>query len=129
MRRVARHSALIALTAPEVVARRLAQMAIAGPRPGAGDRREYARMGAEKVAAYCESWNAMTMALWRIQADAWFAMLRAAWTPWTPLRARHSALAAWQRAASRVLVAGMRPVSRRTAANARRLRRAKRRPG
>ena len=128
MRRVARHSAAIALTAPQVVAHRLARMALAGPFPGARDQLEFTRMGAEKVAAFYESWHAMYAEGWRIQQEAWAAAMRAAWFPWQGRApgAAH-ALAAWQRAATRMLAQGMAPVSRRTSANARRLRTAKRR--
>src|SRR4030095_13287642 len=56
---VAHHSAAIALTAPQVVAHRLVRMALSGPVLSARDRREFTRMGAEKVAAVYESWDAM----------------------------------------------------------------------
>ena len=125
---LARHAAAIAWTAPQVVAHRLARMALAGPMPSVRDQREFSRMGAEKVAAFYESWNAMWVQSWRIQQQAWSAALRAAWFPWhahgfNPARR----MRALESATSRILETGMAPVRKRTVANARRLGHAKRR--
>ena len=125
---LARHTAAIAWTAPQVVAHRLARMALAGPVLSARDRREFSRMGAEKVTAFYESWNAMYAQGWRIQQEMWSASLRAMWLPWqarTISPARQ--LLALQGATSRILEKGMVPVRKRTVANARRLRRTRRR--
>jgi hypothetical protein len=119
---LARHSAAIALTAPQVVTHRLARLALSGPVLSARDRREFTRMGAEKVVAFYESWNAMLVQSWRIQQEIWSASLRAMWFPWqarTPDPARQ--MRALQSATSRILVKGMAPVRRRTVANAKRL--------
>ena len=125
---LARHSAAIAWTAPQVVAHRLARMALAGPMPSLRDQREFSRMGAEKVAAFYESWNAMWMQCWRIQQEMWSAPLRAVWFPW---QARSYSPARQMRvlgsATSRILEKGLAPVRKRTVANARRLGHAKRR--
>ena len=125
---LARHSAAIAWTAPQVVAHRLARMAHAGPVLSARDRREFSRMGAEKVTAFYESWNAMFAQGLHIQQEMWSASLRAMWFPWqarTYSPARQ--VLALQSATSRILEKGMSPVRKRTVANARRLGRTRRR--
>ena len=125
---LAQHSAAIAWTAPQVVAHRLARMALAGPVLSARDRREFSRMGAEKVTAFYESWNAMFAQGLRIQQEMWSASLRDMWFPWqartfSPTRQ----MLALQSATSRILEQGMLPVRKRTVANARRLGRTRRR--
>jgi len=86
-------------------------MALAGASPSARDRREFHRMGVEKIAAFYESWNAMCLALLR-------ANLNLAVTPfqfwWSPHRRRRTGLS--------ILGAGLVPIHRRVTANARRLR-------
>ncbi|MDQ6639969.1 MAG: hypothetical protein M3Z15_09945, partial [Pseudomonadota bacterium] len=52
-------AAELAFAVPQVVAHRLARMANAGPHLSARDRKEFARMVAEKNSAFGESWNAM----------------------------------------------------------------------
>src|SRR3954454_21310068 len=51
----------LALAVPQVIAHRVGRAALAGPFPSPRDRRELQRMGAEKVAAFYESWNAMVI--------------------------------------------------------------------
>jgi hypothetical protein len=112
----------LAVAAPLVAAHRLSRLALAGHRPGSRDRREFALMGAEKLAAFHESWNAMFMQSLRIQqevvASMWRSYFSPKFTPWplvTPptLDLSYSTL--------RVLAKGMAPVHRRVVANARRL--------
>jgi hypothetical protein len=93
-------AAELCLVAPQVIALRSLRT---------HDRREMQRMGTEKVQAYWESMNAMTLAASRV----W-------WTAWT---------SPWSAAASptRILEQGLAPVHRRAAANARRLRRIRKR--
>ena len=127
---IARHSAAIALTAPQVVAHRLMRMALAGPMPSLRDQREFSRMGAEKVTAFYESWNAMCMQSWHIQQELWSRSLRTMWFPWQA-RAFDPArqMLAFQSATTRILEKGMAPVRKRTVANARRLGRTRTRRG
>ena len=121
-RRVLRQTSDLAIAAPLVVAHRLTRMMTAGANPGARDRRDFQRMGEEKVAAFGESWNAMawqmlrsnqTLALslmapwWRMRFDDWSMLFR-------PIQA-------WQSASINVLGKGIAPVRRRAVANARRL--------
>ena len=81
----------LGLAVPEVIVRRMAGM----------DRREFHRMGSEKIAAFTEAWTAMAVEAFRF--------------PW--LRPD---------ATLRILGAGMAPIRRRAVANARRLRRRRR---
>jgi hypothetical protein len=101
-------------------------MAVAGPTLSARDRKEFQRMGAEKTAAFGESWNAMTLqALHAHQALA-ASFFRAFWSPSLKGRPSASAVAArLQSAALDVLGKGMAPVHRKAVANAKRLARTK----
>lgn len=119
----------LAIATPQVVTHRLARLAAAGPAPGARDRREFQRMGSEKVAAFWESWGAMALqaagaqqrALWSMQTALW----RALWFPMAAGRAGTAigpgALQQWQRSALDVFAHGLAPVHRRAVANSRRL--------
>jgi hypothetical protein len=53
--RIGTQAAELLVAAPQVVAHRLGRMALSGPRPSVNDRREFHRMGAEKVAAFGEA--------------------------------------------------------------------------
>ena len=116
----------LSIAVPQVVTHRMIRMALAGPRPTARDRREFQRMGAEKVAAFYESWYAMYVQVLRIQLDVASPIVRSLWFPWThnaPFAAM-SAIDASRRVLS-VLGKGMTPVRHRAVANARRLGRVK----
>ena len=99
----------LAFAAPQVATHRLARLAAAGGAPSARDRREFHRMGVEKVAAFYESWNAMYLALLRANLSIALWPLRF----WGPN----------SQTGLNVLLAGIAPVHRRATANARRLRR------
>jgi len=113
----------LALAVPQVVAHRLLRMAHAGPHLSARDRKEFARMVAEKHTAFGESWNAM--ALQALQSQRTFAAaLALAATTTRSTRASPAAqtLAAHlQQAALAVIGKGLAPVHRRAVANAKRL--------
>src|SRR5215471_4094285 len=110
--RLATQAFELSMAAPQVIVHRITRLAFAGLSPSARDRREFHRMGAEKVAAFYESWNAMYLALLR-------ANLNLALSPfqlwWSPMRSQRTGLA--------ILGHGLAPIRRRAAANARRLRR------
>ena len=114
------------LAAPQVVAHRLGRMARAGHRPSVKDQREFHRMGAEKLAAFGEAWQAMTLQMLKSNQRLAASMMRSGW-PGAALRngsmdaplARAAAL--WQQAALDILGQGIRPVHRRAVANAKRL--------
>jgi hypothetical protein len=114
------------LAAPQVVAHRLGRMAVAGHKPSAKDQREFHRMGAEKLAAFGEAWQAMTLQMLKSNQQIAASMMRS----WWPARAVRGgtkaaplaqAATAWQQAALDVLGQGIRPVHRRAVANAKRL--------
>lgn len=115
------HAAELAFAVPQVVAHRVARMAAAGHTPSARDRREFHRMGAEKVAAFGESWFAMGAEMLRVQ-QAWAATLwRWSLAPWAGAMPWPPSQAQWQQALHGVLGRGIEPVHRRAVANARRL--------
>ena len=112
----------LGLAVPEVVARRVVRMALAGPSPSAADREELLRMSAEKFSAFYESWNDTFLAVYRanlrlfLSAPAWWSM---AW----PGHGYRSGSARLQRAALDILASGVAPIHRRAVSNAKRLRR------
>lgn len=116
-------TAELAFAVPQVVAHRLLRMANAGPHLSARDRKEFARMIAEKNSAFGESWNAM--ALQALQSNRAFAatLARAAWTPPSTRGnpAAHALATQLHNAALAVLGKGLAPVHRRAVANAKRL--------
>ena len=124
---LATKAAELAFVVPQVVAHRVARMAIAGPSPSERDRKEFQRMSFEKVTAFGESWNAMAMQAFRANQLLAASFLRAFWLP--SLRGKpfaNAAAAQLQGAALGVLVKGMTPVHRKAVANAKRLARTKR---
>ena len=123
---VARQAAELAVAIPQVIAHRLTRLARAGPAPSGRDRREFQRMGAEKAAAFAESWNAMARQTLQAHQTLALSFLRAFWSP---ARARSSAPSATRqvgRAVTAIVQAGLAPVHQRAVANAKRLSRAKR---
>jgi hypothetical protein len=118
-------SAELAFAAPQVVAHRMARMAVAGPVLSERDRREFQRMGAEKLTAFAESWNAMALQAARANQDLAAGFFRSLWSPlaWASPFA-HTA-AQLHSAALGVLHEGIDPVHREATANARRLARTK----
>lgn len=130
--RLGQQASELMAAAPQVVAHRLGRMAAAGARPSAKDQREFHRMGAEKVAAFGEAWQAMALQMMKANQQITASMLRSGWLTPGSLRglnapALNKAAVAWQLAALDILGHGMRPVHRRAVANARRLGRTSRR--
>ncbi|MGZ8259341.1 MAG: polyhydroxyalkanoate granule-associated phasin [Caldimonas sp.] len=123
-------AAELAWAVPQVVAHRLARMAKAGAKPSPRDRKEFARMVAEKQAAFGESWQAMAQQALRSQQSLARALARAATSPLAPHRkAAVNPLALqlqMQQAAMAIWGKGLAPVHRRAVANAKRLSRIKR---
>ena len=115
----------LACAVPQVVAYRVTRMAVAGPTPSARDRKEFQRMGAEKMAAFGESWNAMTVQALHAHQTLAASFFRAFWSPSLKSRPSASAVAAQvQNATLGVLSKGMAPMHRKAVANAKRLARA-----
>jgi hypothetical protein len=105
----------LSLAVPQVVALRTARMLAAGASPSARDRREFERMGTEKVLAFWESMSAMGLEMAKAQQQYALLAMRQWWSPW---------VSPWSAAASaaKVLDKGLAPVQKRASANARRLR-------
>jgi hypothetical protein len=128
-RKLAEQAFGLSLAAPQVVAHRLARMAASSSStPSARDRREFTLMGAEKVAAFYESWAAMGLAAFTAQQ----AMLQSMWrsAALLPLGlSRPASLlptpAALTAHTVRVVSQGLAPVHKRAAGNAKRLGRLK----
>ena len=131
-RRLGRAATQMAVAVPQVIAHRVGRMIGGGPLPSGRDQQEFYLMGTEKVAAFQESWVAMSwqtvaaqqqFTLWWLQT--WWKVALGGWM--NPPNLQHLSTAAQQRLlASLVDVAqqGMAPVHRRAVANARRLGRA-----
>jgi len=116
----------LAVAVPQVVAHRVARMAIAGPNPSLRDKKEFALMVAEKKLAFGESWNAMAAQAMRANQAMALSMLKSFWSPSFRRQTSPGAMAAQiQRAALGVLSKGIAPVHRKAVANARRLARTK----
>lgn len=121
--RIATQAADLAWSVPQVMAHRLARVALAGSSPSARDRRELHRMGAEKIAAFYESWNAMFVVAFRAYLSFARSPFPFGWFPWTAVAAPRRWSARSQRTALDIVGSGLAPIQRRASANARRLRR------
>jgi hypothetical protein len=118
----------LGLAVPQVIALRAARMAAAGASPSVRDRKEFYRMGAEKVLAFNEAWNAMAAQAFLENQKLALSFVQSLWFPWThPRSSAKSASRKLTRAGLGILGKGMAPARRRAVANARRLGRAKRR--
>ncbi len=112
----------LAFAVPQVVAHRLTRMALAGTRPSARDRKEFYLMGAEKWAAFSESWAAMAKQLTRENEKMALALVRSFWFPWAAARpSAKSTAEQMSTAAMGIVHKGVAPVHRRAVANAKRL--------
>ncbi len=119
---LSRQATELALAAPMVVAHRLTRMAMAGPLPSTRDRREFHLMSHEKVAAFQESWTAMTLQALAANQSLMLSCARAFWSPWLGGAAASPSLASeMQGAWLGILAKGMAPVHRKATGNARRL--------
>lgn len=127
--RLGREAAQMAAAVPQVVAHRVGRMMTAGVVPNGRDQQEFYLMGAEKVAAFNESWAAMSrqalaaqqqFLLWWMQT--WWKVALGGWM--NPPTLGHLSSSAQQRLFGSMLDVthrGMAPVRRRAVANARRL--------
>jgi hypothetical protein len=123
---LAQQAAELALAVPQVVAHRVTRMALAGAHPSPRDRKEFARMVAEKNEAFGDAWQAMAMHGARVQqalGASLFSSFLAIARGRRPSPAR--SVAQLQHATLGVLGKGLAPVHRKAVANARRLARTK----
>ncbi|HXA35576.1 MAG TPA: polyhydroxyalkanoate granule-associated phasin [Steroidobacteraceae bacterium] len=118
----------LAIAVPQVVARRVARMAAAGPNPSARDRKEIRMMIGEKQAAFAQAWSDMAIQAFRANQALTASMFRLFFAPFsykTP--SSQSVMAQAQDAVVGVLNKGLAPVHRRAVSNAKRLAKSKRR--
>lgn len=118
--RLAGQAAELGLAVPEVVARRLTRLALAGASPSAEDWHEFYRMSAEKVSAFYESWNGVFLATWR--ANLQLLSSGPTWSATSASPHRRAARTKVHRMTLDILASGIAPVHRRAVANAKRLR-------
>ena len=111
----------LAFAVPHVVAHRVTRMALAGASPTARDRREFRRMGVEKMAAFSESWSQMTIQALRASYEVAASFWRAWWAFWLSGKTSPLVRSQLHDAAYGVLARGIGPVHRRAVANAKRL--------
>lgn len=107
----------VANAVPQVIAHRLTRMALAGVNPSAHDQHEFYRMGAEKVEAFYESWNAMLLQSLQINQRLLFSC----WFPWAVNGSSKSPVEQLEQAATQILTSGIKPVHKRAVSNAKRL--------
>ena len=83
-------------------------------------------MGAEKITAVNEAWNAMAVQAFRVNQQVTLSFMQSLWFPWVrPKPSVKSASRQLRNAALGILEKGMAPVRRRAVANAKRLGRTK----
>lgn len=118
--RLAAQAVELAFAAPQVVMHRVARMANAGSTPSAHDRREFTRMGSEKVLAFYQSGAAFWSQVLRMQLQWSQSLLAMGWGLAFGARPRGRPRAAAE-AAARLVSAGLAPLHVTAVANARRL--------
>ena len=123
---LAAHGIGLGFAVPQVLAHRIMRMALAGSSASARDRSEFYLMGFEKIAAFYESWTAMSIEMVRVNMEYFVLPAQYCWLGLPlglPVTKPFSRAAApdFQRAALAVLGAGVAPIHRRAVANARRL--------
>ena len=116
----------LGVAVPQVIAHRVARMALAGASPSARDRKEFDLMRTEKIIALGEAWNAMAMQAYLENQKLALSFMQSVWFPWIRPSAK-SASRQRHNAALRIFGKGMAPIHRRAVANAKRLGRTKRR--
>ena len=118
---LATRNAELALAAPQVIAHRMARMAAATYPLSARDQKEFHGMGAEKLRAFADSWQAMALQAVRANQTLAAGMLKNFWVPCAWGRVAVPSVAQLQNAALGVLSKGLAPVHRKATSNARRL--------
>jgi hypothetical protein len=115
-------AAELAVAVPQVVAHRVARMAVAGPALSQRDRKEFKLMIAEKQTAFTQAIQAMATQTLRANQSLAASFLRSMWSAnfWgNPSGAK--AATQVRNAALGILDKGMAPVHRKAVANAKRL--------
>jgi len=115
----------LSVAVPQVVAHRVARMAIAGQTPSERDKKEFELMVAEKKIAFGQSWNAMAVQAARANQTLALSFFKSLWMPSRRKPSVGTMTSQIQRAAVGVLNKGVAPVHRKAVANAKRLARTK----
>lgn len=113
---LSRKTAELAVAVPQVVAHRVARMALASPQLSARDRKEFQGMVREKQLAFGQAWMAMAMEAARINQQLLSSFFLWPWSSMKPSSAR-----LYRTAAQSILAKGIAPVHKKAVANARRL--------
>ena len=122
-KRLSKQALELSIAAPQVVAQRVARMAMAGPNPSARDQKEFKQMSDEKVAAFYQSWSAIWSQMFKSQFVIAHAMNSAVVSAMLSGRSPSmgTAFQAVASETSKVMSAGMKPVHRKAVPNAKRL--------
>lgn len=115
----------LSLAVPQVIAHRVARMALAGQTPSDRDKREFERMVAEKKDAFGQSLNAMAAQAVRANQTLALSLIKSFWLPTGRTLTARAVASRVQRATVGVLSKGMEPIHRKAVANAKRLARTK----
>ena len=120
-RSLALKTAELAFGCPQVIGQRVSRMAMAGALPQGRYGAELHRMGAEKVSAFYESWNAMAMQMFRANQTLANSLWRWYWQSWFTGQSIAWRVPSQSSLALGVLSSGMAPIHRRVMANVKRL--------
>ena len=115
----------LSFAAPQVVAHRLARMALSGQTLSKRDKKEFDLMVAEKRLAFGQSWNAMAVEATRANQALAMSFFKSFWTPTGRKPSVRAVSSQIQRSAVGVLSKGVEPIHRKAVANAKRLARTK----
>lgn len=113
----------LGLAAPQVIALRLSQFALAGAAPKAGDIAEFNRMIVEKQVAFFQSWQAAISQSIVVQQSIAASMFQLAFSPWrgNSRAASGALLKQVQNATLTIASKSLKPVRNKAVANAKRL--------
>jgi hypothetical protein len=118
-------TAELAMAVPQVVAHRVARMALAGKQPSQRDQHEFKKMTDEKGDAFRESWAAMAVQAVRSNQALASTMFRTFWasalTGKVSTRNATAVANQFQNAALDIMSKGFAPVHQRAVANSKRL--------
>ena len=119
---LAAKSAELAFAVPQVVAHRVARMALAGSSPSDGDRREFNKMISEKQAAFSQAWIAMATETFRANQSIAASLFGSFLSPRATTKTSTASISRkMQRAANSIASKGLAPIHRTAVANSKRL--------
>lgn len=115
-------SAELAFAVPQVIAHRVARMALASPSPSERDRREFSRMFSEKQVAFSQAWVTMATEAFRAHQSIAMSLWSSFMFPRPMTQASTVAIAKQVRnATNSIMSKGISPIHRTAVANAKRL--------